>query len=1630
MPSSRYNASAFYHPDRDRRGTINSTSGYFINEDIKDFENSFFGISNVEAVNMDPQQRKLLEVVFECFENAGATLETLSGANVGCYVGNFCLDYSIMQLSDTETINRYTAAGATPTLLANRISHVFNLHGPSFVLDTGCSSSLYSLHCACSALDLKECDAAVVASANLIQLPQQQVLANKTGIISDSATCRTFDASANGYGRAEGVGALYLKRLSDALRNGDPIRAVIRGTAANSNGNTPGVMQPSSNGQERVMRQAYDRAGLSVNGTDYVEAHGTGTAVGDPIEVDAISRVFSQKTGNPVLVGSVKTNVGHSEAASGITSVIKVVLSMENRIIPPTINIKTLNPELSKPEFRIEIVRSLMPWPKAPCPRASINSFGFGGANSHAILEAFPSTPLQEGPVHGQHGFQHVKRTFLIPISAHSIFSFERRTNDLQGLRLDSAHSTIGSLAYTMSDRRTRLQYRGYLLAEAPYNTGQLNIKCVSGPVFTTPVLPIAFVCTGQGAQWTGMGCNLFAHYEIFRNSIEAQDSHLSSCGASTSWTLTQLLSDSLPVGMIDVNQPDVSQVLCTAVQVAIIDLLEDWSVRPAAVVGHSSGEIAAAYAAGYLSRREAILLAYYRGISISARSNDLGQGSMLAIGMNKTQVLHYVNELGLAGQVDLACVNSPHNVTMSGDVDGIDCLKAKMDNLKIFNRILRTNAVAYHSHHMRHHVGGQYQNLIAKHLDLSSTPKGITGVTMVSTVTGHALTVHEARRPSYWCDNLEKTVQFHDALTRLFETRKVYIIEIGPHPALQIPIKEVRASMPSLQAYLEDAYCCTLFRAKDELRSMLDLVGALFSQGHEPNFSAINQLQQSEKRVLTSLPTYAWDYENVVPWKEPRTNMELRNRRYSRHELLGSQITGGSGMTLVWRNIISTQDVPWLPDHRFGPTILFPAAGFISMVIEAICQANDILLSDCPNVFLRQIKFTKALPVPDNGNSVELFTELRKLPISNSADSTKWWQFNIVSVVEGQHVGHVSGRVACYEFDKVAATRHIVFSDDTMESQSMSTWYRRLSQAGLNGGPSFKVIEEVYVDRLKQKQEAHSKLWLRRGDQNTSTSQYEYVAHPTVIDAMLQTGFIAATAGRPAKVQCLLPVSIEQIDVISSTVLDYQSDNMWSIRTRAVKTGFAATVTNAELHSPGNNVLFRIQRARSTIYQGNWETGLDEPRVPNLRVCWKPDITFVRSGHDEKLATYLCRAEERCDLNGECFDMLSECLDLLAHKRPNEKFVFLNLSESTLKRCMDILGIDQSFKRFAALHCGNMDRNGNLVAITSPLGQGSKSNDEVLQLSDYDVVVADFREDVSLVHPLHAAASPAVQLVLLLGPDSAPIVRSWDRTALITTMNPPHGVVAIIGGEALPPSVIDEVYLVGIDGGSELDQDIQKHFHHQHGANVIFVPFGKIETSSIPSGSHVILSVEGEKSIMEQMTPDDLRRLQNLTSAASSIFWVTRGNLLKASRPENVLAWGAARAIRLEEPQLQLATFDFDESSDLATTASNIFIAFHQAFSSNIVDLEYIEHEGIVHVSRWIPDDPLNIIFQEKQDMHPSEAQFGHCGHIELSIETPGQLDTIRFDSQDHPRTALIGDEIEVEAKCYGMNAKVSRLP
>lgn len=835
---------------------------------------------------------------------------------------------------------------------------------------------MYALHLAVNAIRAGDCDSAVVASANWIADPGVQIALDKLGALSASSRCHTFDARAEGYARGEGYGAIYLKRPSLAIADRSPIRAMIRGTAINSNGRTGGITRPSAAGQETVIREAYRHAGnLPFEDTNYFECHGTGTYFGDPIEVAAVGRVFAseRKTEEPLLVGSVKSNMGHGEGASALASIMKVVLALEHGCIPPVYDLQTLNPNIDFQGANVKPVTQLTPWP-AGLHRASINSFGYGGANGHAIIDHVnnvlpdyvapgifkPTSNGANGHANGHtngHANGHTnghtngyangnsigdrqkKQVSHHPVleSPHLTATITARTRQLVllpfsghneesiGLNIESLSKVIdnfslANVAYTLSAKRSRLAQRSFRIVDKDFVDQGLAVdrKPIRAPLQTSK---IAFIFTGQGAQWPAMGAGLF-EYRVFQKTIQYLDYTLNLLPEAPSWSLQDILSGHCDADLV--QTASVSQAICTAVQIGLVDLLASWSVRPSGVAGHSSGEMAAAYASGHITAAEAILAAYFRGQAVSKNNQA---GAMLAVGLGVDEVAKYIE--GRDEKIHVAAVNSPGSVTLSGEIADVDEVSTSLTADNVFNRVLKTGGNAYHSHHMLP-LGREYIDLLRNGLNhirslgiIDDEKQRYSPIQWISSVTPFKNTTNLNDWATYWRANLESPVLFSQAVTNLFDIEDISInavVEIGPHPALKSPIEQILKAEGKTVPYAS-----TLKRQEDNQISILQLAGNLFTFNALVDLVAVNATDKAESRDLEhgctsiDLPPYQYTYAGLN-YHESRASKEYRSRPIVRHDLLGSKIVGNAKLRPQWRNILRMKDVPWLSDHCLGP--------------------------------------------------------------------------------------------------------------------------------------------------------------------------------------------------------------------------------------------------------------------------------------------------------------------------------------------------------------------------------------------------------------------------------------------------------------------------------------------------------------------------------------------------------------------------------------------------------------------------------------------------------------------------------------------------------------------------------------
>ncbi|KAL2441685.1 Highly reducing polyketide synthase gloL [Exophiala dermatitidis] len=1157
IPPSRYNSDGFY-TKAGRPGSINVRHGHFLAEEdgIDLLDTSFFNISKAEVEKLDPQQRLLLEVVWECVESAGQT--DWRGGNTGVFVGAWGYDWVDFLAKDPQQVGGIlNVTGSHDYAIANRLSYEYDLHGPSMTIKTACSSSMISLHQAVQALRSGECDAAIVAGTNVIVTPTQTIEQTEAGVLSPTGECRTFDATANGYGRGEAVNALLLKKLSVARNDNDIIRAVIRGTAINSDGRSAGLTTPNPKAHVRLIRQAYQAAGfLDPSETPYVEVHGTGTKTGDPLELEAIAHVFGDM--KDTYVGGVKANVGHSESASGITSIIKAVLALEKGVIPPQANFSEPNPKIPFEAARLIVPLQPTPWPEGRPKRVSINSFGITGANAHAVIES-AATGIHAADVNGN-GQDDQDKSELLLFSAANPRSLDERCAQIQ-LYAGQHPERLPQLAYTLACRRDHLPYRAYGIANklksVEFNIGE--------KVRHTPSL--TFVFTGQGAQWPGMVKELVETFPAYREDIVTLADSLGRLPHPPSWNLLEeLLKEDVKS---NVHKAEFSQPLCTAIQIALVNLLRRLNITPSAVIGHSSGEIGAAYAAGALSSEEAITIAYYRGLTTTMSTR---RGAMAAVGLSQAEARLY-----LENGVVIACDNSPQSVTLSGDDKGIDRTieQIKLDDPNVFARRLKTDGMAYHSHYMTE-IGSQYEEFLQPCI----SPKS-PAIRLFSTVTGD-LMEDPTMGPAYWRQNLESPVQFYSAIRHIIEKGKSdqLFLEIGPHSALAGPLRQI---FKSSSAKTRLSYVSSLTRGKNAIECIQDMCGQLYLHGIPLSFAPIMRVS----RPLTDLPLYPWRH-NASHWAETRAVREWRLRRFPPHELLGSRILEGNDRDPVWRNMLHLKDTHWLTGHKVYNDVIFPCAGYIAMAGEAIRQ-----VSGTEGFHIRHLRVKTAMVLHDD--PVEVMTCLRRSKDVEEPD-TSWYEFTFISHNGSVWAEHCTGEVRAGESGHALSTRLETARELPRKIKSV---YSSFQSIGLNYDGAFRGLDKVST--MPGQRMAVASLKAQAETDST------YALHPSTIDHCLQLLGMAACEGLSRRLERIpLPTFVEEISIQPAC------------GQHGLHAGAVANQVNAQgdiegemTITEGPTVVLNIKGCKLSAFEDSSTPTLEDP-IAAARLSWRVHLDFV----------------------------------------------------------------------------------------------------------------------------------------------------------------------------------------------------------------------------------------------------------------------------------------------------------------------------------------------------------------------------------------------------------------------------------
>ncbi|KAI0487511.1 hypothetical protein F4859DRAFT_525620 [Xylaria cf. heliscus] len=1135
IPKDRFDTARFYHPDGSHHGTTNVRQSYFLEEDVRAFDAAFFNISPNEADSMDPQQRLLLEAVYEALERGGHTLEELRGSDTAVYTGTMSVDYADTGLRDLDTVPKYFATGTNRAIISNRVSYFFDWHGPSMTIDTACSSSLIAVHESVKALRTGESRVAVACGTQVILNPETFIVESKLSMLSPTGRSHMWDADADGYARGEGVAAVVLKRLSDAIADGDHIESLIRETGTNQDGHTSGITVPSTDAQAALIRQTYARAGLDPenNPSDrpqFFEAHGTGTKAGDPREAEAIYQSFGRhfaETTTPLYVGSVKTVIGHLEGSAGLAGLLKGSASIQRGFIAPNLLFNRLNPTIEPFYHGIQVATRLTPWPELPqgVPRrVSVNSFGFGGSNAHAILEEYLGNPADARAGSSMDSKPFTPFIFSATSEAGLVKQLQAYSNHFK------AHNDINAsdLAWTLQKRRTQFPIKASFSAstieklvskidaklslakEKPGST--IGVKASVKSATTSP--RILGVFTGQGAQWPAMGAQLIRSSAFVREQVEVLENYLAALPSADrpEWSLQHEMLAGAETSRI--SEAALSQPLCTAIQIILVDLLKKAGITFSAVVGHSSGEIAAAYAAGLLSSRDAILIAYYRGLyaRLAGNSNSGQKGAMLAVGTSWEDALELINLRAFKGRLAIAAHNSSASVTLSGDADAVVHAKKIFDEEKKFARLLKVDT-AYHSHHMLPCGDPYVESLRACGIQVTSDKSNTTCAWYSSvTASDKPIDANSDLQGTYWRDNMTNAVLFADAIKNAItaDDKIALALEVGPHPALKGPAAQNISDIRSVAL----PYSGVLSRGNEDVEAFSDALGFVWMQlgAQAVDFQSYEKTVASTLRqpqLVVDLPSYQWNHERSH-WNESRKSRKIQGQTKPGHELLGNPSPDSNARDMRWSNVLKVSEIPWLDGHQLQGQIVFPAAGYVAMALEA---SRSLAANKPVQLFkLNDLSLPKAIAFED-GDILGVETLVTLTMVQHHRNQTITADFScyaqqVVSTGAKSELELVASGTVKIVFGtpKLDALASIPVEDYNMYSVDIDSFYSSLSQLGYGYTGPFRTLSS-----------ARRRLGYLVGEIDSyaypDPDSYVYLVHPSTLDVVFQASILAYSA-------------------------------------------------------------------------------------------------------------------------------------------------------------------------------------------------------------------------------------------------------------------------------------------------------------------------------------------------------------------------------------------------------------------------------------------------------------------------------------------------------------------------------------
>jgi acyl transferase domain-containing protein/acyl carrier protein len=1254
VPASRWDVNRYYDPNPEAQGKVYTRWGGFIDQ-VDQFDAQFFGITPREAMAMDPQQRMLLEVAWEALERAGMSADKISGSQTGVFIGISTNDYSDLQAKAQHQleVEPYIGLGNAYNIAAGRIAYVLGLHGPTLMVDTACSSSLAATHLACQSLRIGQSEMALVGGINLMFSPDPLIYLCKLRALSFDHRCKTFDKAADGYVRSEACGMLVLKRLSDAVADGDNILAVIRGSAINHDGRSSGLTVPNGLAQQRVIQAALANAGeLESHQIDYIEAHGTGTPLGDPIEVRALAAILGQNRpqDRPLWLGSVKTNVGHAEAAAGLAGMFKTILALQHKEIPAHLHIQELNPHIEWQAMPIKVTIERTPWLVGDKPRlAGINSFGFSGTNAHVILG--------EAPVQIPTPVEPERPTYILSLAAKTEPALKQLVQQFEQHLAAHPEEQLADVSYTVNTGRAQFQHRLAMVAGsmdrvreqlAGWAAGETPAGIISGQSQAASRPKIAFLFTGQGSQYVNMGRQLYETQPTFRQALDQCNELLLPYLEQPLLSILYPEEEESPL----LDQTAYTQPALFAIEYALATLWRSWGVEPMAVMGHSVGEYAAACVAGLFSLEDGIKLIAERGRLMQALPAG---GEMAAVFADESRVEAAIKPY--THLVSIAAINGPQNVVISGAGSAIEAILENLAAEGIKAQKLKVSH-AFHSPLMEPMLDSFKDVAASIHYNRPQ-------LNIVSNVSGR-MGGEEMRTAGYWQQHVRAPVLFEAAIRTLNEQGYGLFLEIGPKPTLlslgQRCLPEAKATwLPSLRTGRED------------WSQLLESLATLYASGAEIDWSGFEQDYASgRQRVI--LPTYPFQRQRY--WLETGSTQPAKPARSTilgEHPLLGQRLRAPLKEILFEAQLRG--DAPsFLIDHQVYGMVVVPAAAYVEMGLAA---AATTFRSALPR--LEELAIQEALILPEEGRTVQVVL---------TPEGTDRASFRIFSQAEADDWKlHASGKVFAAQADQALTLTPLpllMAQTECQEEVEVTAHYGQLYDMGLRYGPAFQGITCLW----KGHNQALGQIQLH----NASTAEATlYHLHPTILDACFQLLGAALPETTEKDTAVYLPVGIKQVSLYNAL-----PNQVWGhVQTRPGENGHQDNlISDVRLYDEAGKIVatveglyFRraprelLQRAEqltlnSWLYEIDWEAkARPEVELASSEPSGDWLIFADQGGFGAELAATLLAQGEHCFLvkAGETYKASQAGTSFINPQNPLE---FRRLWEETIGLAQPLRGI------------------------------------------------------------------------------------------------------------------------------------------------------------------------------------------------------------------------------------------------------------------------------------------------------------------------------------------------------------------